>query len=341
MRARSSVLALCIPLGCGRDVFACMQTADCGPNGACEPDGWCSFPDDACTSGRRYGHWVGDGLADHCVPSGVADTGGSTSTSTTTTTSIASTGVAESTGIVTTIASSDEGPASTSFDPTTTDGSSTGEPVSDLVAWYRFEANEFDGVVLDSANGHDGACDPDTCPLAMAGVVGNAAWFDGVDDIVRVAGHVDFAADTGFTLAAWVAIDASQTGFRCIVAKPLDDTTNLDAYELGRGTGGYASANMTFADGGRAELAAPELLPDGEWTHLATTWDGTTMRLFVGGIEAMSEAAPSIQASDHDLNFGASWDLGMPSGFVHGGIDELQIWRRALGADEIAMLAEP
>ncbi|HWB81383.1 MAG TPA: LamG domain-containing protein [Nannocystaceae bacterium] len=340
MRARSSVLALSIALGCGRDVFACKQTADCGPNGACEPDGWCSFPDDACDSGRRYGHWVGDGLADHCVPSGVADTGGTTTSTSTTTTNAVTTASMDSTGMMTTIASSDDGPASTSADPTTGEAS-TGEPGSDLVAWYQFEADVFDGVVLDSANGHDGVCEGEGCPLSMPGVVGNAAFFDGVDDIVIVADHPDFATASGFTLAAWVMLDAEPVGFRCVVAKPLDDVTNLDAYELGREAEGHATANMTFADGGRAELAAPELLQAGEWTHLAATWDGITMRLFVAGAETMAADAPSLQLTAHDLNFGASWDQGMPSDFLLGGIDELQIWRRALTGEEIAELANP
>ena len=37
--------------------------------GVCEPEGVCSYYDDACASGRRYGPYAG-GLAEACVPEG-------------------------------------------------------------------------------------------------------------------------------------------------------------------------------------------------------------------------------------------------------------------------------
>jgi hypothetical protein len=52
-------------------VFECRAPADCVDGqsaGTCEPTGYCSFPDAACTeSGRRYGTYAGDGLGGTCV----------------------------------------------------------------------------------------------------------------------------------------------------------------------------------------------------------------------------------------------------------------------------------
>ncbi|MBK6917683.1 MAG: hypothetical protein IPH07_09810 [Deltaproteobacteria bacterium] len=45
--------------------------------GVCEPDGWCSFTNTRCPSGRWYGDLAGDGLARTCV----AETPGSSSSS--------------------------------------------------------------------------------------------------------------------------------------------------------------------------------------------------------------------------------------------------------------------
>lgn len=57
--------------GCGLSAaFPCDVDADCidgGRLGLCQPDGWCSFPDDGCGSGQRYGTHAGDGLAGLCV----------------------------------------------------------------------------------------------------------------------------------------------------------------------------------------------------------------------------------------------------------------------------------
>ena len=61
-----SVLAACRVTGtfeCGLDQ-ACRRGDELG---MCEEDGYCSFGDSACTSGRRYGDNAGDGLANMCV----------------------------------------------------------------------------------------------------------------------------------------------------------------------------------------------------------------------------------------------------------------------------------
>jgi alpha-tubulin suppressor-like RCC1 family protein len=56
--------------------FACTEDAACAVEttaGACEPSGFCSFPDEACESGRRYGEHATDALSNACVESCVAD----------------------------------------------------------------------------------------------------------------------------------------------------------------------------------------------------------------------------------------------------------------------------
>lgn len=70
-------------LGC-KSTFECTDDSQCngdGKNGTCQPaTGFCSFPDDDCDSGQRYGALAPDGLAGACVPEGTASTGGPTLT---------------------------------------------------------------------------------------------------------------------------------------------------------------------------------------------------------------------------------------------------------------------
>ena len=44
---------------CNTTGFVCEQSDQCGDSGTCEPIGYCSFPDDGCESGRRYGEHGG------------------------------------------------------------------------------------------------------------------------------------------------------------------------------------------------------------------------------------------------------------------------------------------
>ncbi|MCA9707361.1 MAG: hypothetical protein KDK70_16020 [Myxococcales bacterium] len=118
----------------GSELFACAQSDQCvldGQLGTCEPDGYCSFPDEACDSGRRYGDLAPAGLASTCVP---VDPG---STSTTapaestapppTTSGAPSTSLPPPDGSTSTPPDSSSGPEPTSSTDTAAD-SSSGEP---------------------------------------------------------------------------------------------------------------------------------------------------------------------------------------------------------------------
>ena len=94
---------------CGVAAFACNDDAQCGASGACEASGYCSFVDDACPAGRRYGSRAPKELADRCVAPVDESTGA----------------VAEVTGADTTLDPSTSSSSSTS--PTTTIGPSTSE----------------------------------------------------------------------------------------------------------------------------------------------------------------------------------------------------------------------
>jgi hypothetical protein len=104
--------------GCGAQVFACDDPSEC-PGGTCESSGFCSFPDDACPSGQRYGGHAPSSIANECVePQGT-----SSGDDTTTTTS------AGTTVTLTTIDASGD-PSGTS-DPSTTTTTTTSGSVDE------------------------------------------------------------------------------------------------------------------------------------------------------------------------------------------------------------------
>lgn len=73
--------------GCHR-VFSCDDDTQCrldGVAGACEPEGWCSFPADDCPSGRRWGEHAARDLAGACIDDVPSDTSAVAETSSSTT----------------------------------------------------------------------------------------------------------------------------------------------------------------------------------------------------------------------------------------------------------------
>ncbi len=74
-------------------------------------------------------------------------------------------------------------------------------------------------------------------------------------------------------------------------------------------------------------------LPLNAWSHLAATFDGATVRLFVNGVQAGSlPFAGSMAASTGPLRLGGN---GVWGEWFAGLIDEVRVYSRALTANEI------
>ena len=76
-------MSVAASLACPADTaFQCEDDAACGAGGQCELNGYCSFPDGTCASGRRFGSFAVAGIADLCVPTEASmSTGAESSTS--------------------------------------------------------------------------------------------------------------------------------------------------------------------------------------------------------------------------------------------------------------------
>lgn len=71
--------AIALALACARSTtFVCADSTDCTDgsfNGVCQANGYCSFGDDTCPSGQRYGDLAPGDLAGTCVESDGTSTG--------------------------------------------------------------------------------------------------------------------------------------------------------------------------------------------------------------------------------------------------------------------------
>ncbi len=170
----------------------------------------------------------------------------------------------------------------------------------------------------------------------VPGVRGTALSLDGTTSFVSVpdAGALDVT--TGLSVSAWVRPGVQATQY--VVKKAAQGTT--DGYELGLSSGGvpflrfnHAASGDTFRVNGTSALPA-----NGQaWVHLAGTYDGQRMRIYVNGVEQGSVAGPaSIATNSLPLVIGAE-----PGGVrpFKGAIDEVRLYDRALSATEVATVA--
>jgi hypothetical protein len=81
-------------------------------------------------------------------------------------------------------------------------------------------------------------------------------------------------------------------------------------------------------------LQGPAVLPANTWSHLAMTWDGLTIRVYVNGAQVASGALAGLAVpSASPLRIGGNSVWGE---WFAGLIDEVRVYNRALTAAEIA-----
>ena len=79
--------------------------------------------------------------------------------------------------------------------------------------------------------------------------------------------------------------------------------------------------------------SGPTANPVNAWTHVALTYDGTTLRLFVNGTQVATRATTgTIQATDNPLWIGGNNPYGE---YFTGLIDEVRVYNRALTQTDI------
>jgi RHS repeat-associated protein len=186
--------------------------------------------------------------------------------------------------------------------------------------------NEGSGTTAADASGNGNAGTLDGATWTTNGKFGNALSFDGTNDWVTVNDANSLDLVNGMTLEAWVYPTALGTTWRTILMKEWDAYYYLYANtDQGPGTG----VNI----GGYKEIYSATDLPLNAWTHVAGTWDGATLRLYMNGspVATLSQSGSLTNSSD-PLRIGGNAQWGE---YFAGRIDEVRIYNRALSPAEI------
>ena len=168
--------------------------------------------------------------------------------------------------------------------------------------------------------------------------------FRGGSDAVVVGGRSSRLKGNAITLTAWVRVDAGARKGG-IIGQIQDNRYGGKGISLGYDVAGFrmglAGQGSGQNDGTLTWLRSSSGLNPGKWTHVAATYDGTTMRLFVDGIPEASSTAqsgPIIPAGAPMLIGGyADDDERVP--FI-GAIHSAEVYEAALDPAEIQGLFE-
>jgi hypothetical protein len=201
---------------------------------------------------------------------------------------------------------------------------------SGLVAAWGF--NDATGTTARDASANANTGTLVNGPTWTTGKNGGALQFDGVDDRVRVPDSASLDLTTSATFEAWVYPTLPLAGWRTIMQKEVD-AYYLTASGGGPGSGSQPTSGGTIGGTCCPFVVGPSVLPINTWTHVAGTYDGTTLRFYVNGTLAASLAATgAYQVDASPLWIGGNAVYGE---HFQGKLDDLRIYNRALSQAEI------
>jgi hypothetical protein len=194
-----------------------------------------------------------------------------------------------------------------------------------LVNLLSFNSKDFSDKVYDrsSSANHGYVYNSSTSTSKTIGKSGQGIRFDGVNDFV-LQNISSLGTLTSGTVSVWVY--RNRTGVYEIM---LEDTVSNISFE------GDSPFSMWTANSCQTDFAT---IPTGQWSHLVGTWDGTTNRTYLNGVQSSANACATPPSALSRFSIGGRFNGSVTSENFSGKMDELRIYNRALTATEVKQL---
>ncbi len=218
------------------------------------------------------------------------------------------------------------------------------DEILDVVNRLRGDWKFNDAAGSDAVDSSESGCDGTLVNMSSPWVDGilnkdgylhSALYFDGSDDYVDCGNNdiYNFNENNAFTVSCWIR-PAEVTGrTQGIVGKYLN-TYAASPYQLLLMSTG--KIRISIGDGTNFGIiySPADCLSVNQWSHVASTYDGNTLRLYIDGKEVESDDFDyTLNSNTASLKIGT---LTTSLGFFKGDIDKVKVYGHALSADDIA-----
>lgn len=203
-----------------------------------------------------------------------------------------------------------------------------------LTAYYKLDMASLEAVDEISAFNLDYS----NVTYQQAGKVNYSCQFNGTSSVFVATTAGNNPADS-LTISVWVK--TSTTGTKMFITGNYQEDSFGDGYGLFITTGNVARFIINNnTSGGAGEVIGTTNICDGAWHHIAGTWNGSTITLYVDG---SSEGTPAtwsntITYSSATYNHFSIARTGDFSNFYAGYIDEVALWHKTYTSTDIQAL---
>jgi hypothetical protein len=169
-----------------------------------------------------------------------------------------------------------------------------------------------------------------------SGRSGAAVSMDGVNDYISLPALE--VRGEAFSILAWVKNSSFPRGVAQRFVAKASDSTEQGTYWMVGQTNATGQSRLRFrlrtGTVTSTLTATTGTLPINTWYHVAATYDGKRMRLFLNGAEvgSMTKTGSLARGSGVPVHMGRNPD---GSGYMRGGIDDVRIYSSALTRSEI------
>lgn len=158
------------------------------------------------------------------------------------------------------------------------------------------------------------------------------------DTYVRVEDSPSLDITDRITMETWIYKTWNGEDWNIILSKPWNsDSDPWHVYRLGLTNAGDVPKNALFSlalSGGMAAVGGASVILNNIWTHIAATYDGTQIKIYVNGIlEGTQPATGAISTNNQPLVIGKNLLNTWNDFFGH--IDEVRLWNIARTETEI------
>ncbi|MCZ7363096.1 MAG: LamG domain-containing protein [Candidatus Methanoperedens sp.] len=164
-----------------------------------------------------------------------------------------------------------------------------------LVAEYHFEGNAYDS----SGNGNTGSINN---AIYVDGKFGKALNFNGINSSVKVSDSMSLNPVSEISIEVWVRVEGKTTKWSSILSKM--EQVQDSGYDLYLLPGNIPRFGIISRIGGKTRLAGLTI-PGDTWTHIAATYDGNILILYINGeLDSLMEKPRFVFPSKDDLWIG-------------------------------------
>lgn len=195
-----------------------------------------------------------------------------------------------------------------------------------LVSYYKLDNNDF-----SDAYGSNDATNGGTTN-ASGKILSAREWDGSINKIVDLNSNFGLGGTSDMTFSGWINPDTLVT-WRGIISKEVN-------------SGGYVSFHITSGKlavifSGTSIVTPGVVTTQDVWQHVAFTYDGTTTKIYVDGVNYINSTAYSGTIMNENFALGTERGITTSGGrFFNGEIDEVAIFNVVKSQTEIELLAQ-